>query len=93
MPICSATLAAKKFSDYFAGAPIVTVPGIRYPVQVIYDSIPPNVTPSNVPVCAKYVAEKVASIHRAEEDGGILVFLTGQVCSSTKYTVELTEKF
>src|SRR6185437_17003012 len=38
--ISSATLDAKKFSDFFDGAPIFTIPGRRYGVDIFYTKAP-----------------------------------------------------
>jgi pre-mRNA-splicing factor ATP-dependent RNA helicase DHX16 len=38
--ISSATMDAQKFSEYFDGAPIVNVPGRRYPVDLYYTKAP-----------------------------------------------------
>lgn len=38
--ISSATLEAQKFSDYFNGAPIITIPGRRFPVDIYYTTNP-----------------------------------------------------
>jgi len=69
--ISSATLDAQKFSDYFDGAPIFTVPGRRYPVDIMYTKAPE----------ADYMDATVVSvlqIHITQPLGDILVFFTGQ---------------
>ncbi|XP_042058204.1 pre-mRNA-splicing factor ATP-dependent RNA helicase DEAH1-like isoform X3 [Salvia splendens] len=71
--ISSATLDAIKFSDYFDSAPIFTIPGRKFPVEILYTRAPEP----------DYLAAAVATalqIHATEEagDGDILVFLTGQ---------------
>ena len=38
--ISSATMDAQKFHEYFDGAPIFTIPGRRYPVDVFYTKAP-----------------------------------------------------
>lgn len=38
--ISSATLEAEKFSEYFTGAPIIRIPGRRFPVDIYYTSNP-----------------------------------------------------
>jgi pre-mRNA-splicing factor ATP-dependent RNA helicase DHX16 len=38
--ISSATLEAEKFSQYFNGAPIIKIPGRRFPVDIYYTSNP-----------------------------------------------------
>ena len=38
--VTSATLDADKFSAYFFGCPIFTIPGRTYPVEVLYSRAP-----------------------------------------------------
>ncbi|CAN1259795.1 Pre-mRNA-splicing factor ATP-dependent RNA helicase DEAH1 [Linum perenne] len=70
--ISSATLDAKKFSDFFDSAPIYSFPGRRYPVQIYYTPTPE----------ADYLDAAIVTalqIHCTEPLGGdILVFLSGQ---------------
>ena len=69
--ISSATIDAKKFSQYFDDAPIFNVPGRRYNVDVHYTPQPE----------ANYLAAAVTTIfqiHLSQPPGDILVFLTGQ---------------
>ncbi|XP_019088500.1 PREDICTED: probable pre-mRNA-splicing factor ATP-dependent RNA helicase DEAH8 [Camelina sativa] len=69
--ISSATLEAKKFSEYFDSARIYLIPGRRYPVEKLYRRWPD----------ADYletVIRTVFQIHQTEPIGDVLVFLTGQ---------------
>lgn len=69
--ISSATLDAKKFSDFFDNAPIFQIPGRRYPVDVFYTKAPE----------ADYLDAAIVTtlqIHVTQPPGDILVFLTGQ---------------
>ncbi|KJE93489.1 mRNA splicing factor RNA helicase [Capsaspora owczarzaki ATCC 30864] len=69
--ISSATLDAEKFSDYFDKAPIFTIPGRRFPVDIYYTKAPE----------ADYLDAAVVTvlqIHMTQPAGDILVFLTGQ---------------
>lgn len=69
--ISSATLDAKKFSDFFDGAPIFQIPGRRYPVDIFYTKAPE----------ADYLDAAIVTtlqIHVTQPTGDILVFLTGQ---------------
>ncbi|XP_022914183.1 pre-mRNA-splicing factor ATP-dependent RNA helicase DHX16 [Onthophagus taurus] len=69
--ISSATLDAKKFSDFFDNAPIFRIPGRRFSVDIYYTRAPE----------ADYVDACVVSvlqIHATQPLGDILVFLTGQ---------------
>lgn len=69
--ITSATLDAVKFSEYFYEAPIFTIPGRTFPVEVLYTK-----EPESDYLEAAHVS--VIHIHLTEPPGDILVFLTGQ---------------
>ncbi|KAJ4748475.1 RNA helicase family protein [Rhynchospora pubera] len=69
--ISSATLDAKKFSNYFNLAPIIEIPGRAYPVDILYTKAPE----------VDYIDATIVTvlqIHVTEPSGDILVFLTGQ---------------
>lgn len=70
--IASATINAQKFSSFFGNAPILTVPGRRFPVDVHYTKSPE----------ANYIQAAITTIfqiHLTQDlPGDILVFLTGQ---------------
>jgi len=69
--VTSATLDAEKFSTYFGGAPIFSIPGRTFPVEIMYsrESEPDYLDAALVTVMA---------IHLTEPAGDILLFLTGQ---------------
>jgi len=70
--VTSATLDAMKFSNYFNGAKIFTIPGRTFPVQVNYAQEPSD---------DSYVDQAltcIMEIHLREPEGDILLFLTGQ---------------
>ncbi|EJF57706.1 P-loop containing nucleoside triphosphate hydrolase protein [Dichomitus squalens LYAD-421 SS1] len=75
--VMSATLDAQKFQKYFsiAGpskpAPLFKVPGRTHPVEVFYTQEPE-------PDYVEAAIRTVLMIHRAEEPGDILLFLTGE---------------
>ncbi|AEE83783.1 P-loop containing nucleoside triphosphate hydrolases superfamily protein [Arabidopsis thaliana] len=69
--ISSATLEAKKFSEYFDSARIYLIPGRRYPVEKLFRKCPE-------PDYLETVIRTVVQIHQTEAIGDILVFLTGQ---------------
>ncbi|KAG6889617.1 DEAH-box ATP-dependent RNA helicase prp43 [Termitomyces sp. T32_za158] len=74
--IMSATLDALKFQKYFgltsgAAAPLFKVPGRTHPVEVFYTQEPE-------PDYVEAAIRTVLMIHRAEEPGDILLFLTGE---------------
>lgn len=74
--VMSATLDALKFQKYFsikegAPAPLFKVPGRTHPVEVFYTQDPE-------PDYVEAAIRTVLMIHRAEEPGDILLFLTGE---------------
>ncbi|KAJ3086874.1 hypothetical protein HK102_012296 [Quaeritorhiza haematococci] len=69
--ISSATLDAEKFSEYFDDAPILNIPGRRFPVEVYHTAAPE----------ANYLSAaivQIMNIHLTQDKGDILLFLTGQ---------------
>lgn len=83
--ITSATIDPALFNQYFGGdCPIVRVPGRTFPVDVIWNahkatepSVPVNVPDS--PITMDYISEVIKvtkRIHREEDAGHILIFLT-----------------
>ena len=69
--VTSATLDADKFSAYFFGCPIFTIPGRTFPVEILYAKAPE----------ADYMdaaLTTVLQIHLTEPEGDVLLFLTGQ---------------
>ncbi|KXN72234.1 P-loop containing nucleoside triphosphate hydrolase protein [Conidiobolus coronatus NRRL 28638] len=69
--VTSATLDAEKFSNYFFGCPIFSIPGRTYPVEILYAREPE-------PDYLKAALDTVMIIHLTEPTGDILLFLTGQ---------------
>ncbi len=77
--VMSATLDALKFQKYFAidksnsegKAPLFKVPGRTHPVEVFYTQEPE-------PDYVEAAIRTVLMIHRAEDPGDILIFLTGE---------------
>jgi pre-mRNA-splicing factor ATP-dependent RNA helicase DHX15/PRP43 len=74
--IMSATLDALKFQKYFGvsgdtPAPLFKVPGRTHPVEVFYTQEPE-------PDYVEAAIRTVLMIHRAEDPGDILLFLTGE---------------
>ncbi len=69
--VSSATIDTQKFSAYFGGAPIVSVEGTMFPVEVV----------ETEPVgedLVEIACNRVSIIHAEGAPGDILVFLTGQ---------------
>ncbi|UJR38210.1 hypothetical protein I4U23_030883 [Adineta vaga] len=69
--VTSATLDSVKFSEYFYKAPIFTIPGRTFPVEVLYTK-----EPETDYLDASLIT--VMQIHLTEPPGDILVFLTGK---------------
>lgn len=69
--ITSATLDSVKFSEYFLEAPIFTIPGRTFPVEILYTR-----EPESDYLEAAHIT--VMQIHLTEPPGDVLVFLTGQ---------------
>jgi len=72
--IMSATLDALKFQKYFTiddPAPLFKVPGRTHPVEIFYTQEPE-------PDYVEAAIRTVLMIHRAEDPGDILIFLTGE---------------
>ena len=69
--VTSATMNARRFSEFFSGAPEFTIPGRTFPVDVQYSRSP----------CDDYVDSAVRqalAIHVSQGPGDILIFMTGQ---------------
>ncbi|KAF9522876.1 P-loop containing nucleoside triphosphate hydrolase protein [Crepidotus variabilis] len=74
--VMSATLDAVKFQKYFSirsgvSAPLFKVPGRTHPVEVFYTQEPE-------PDYVEAAIRTVLMIHRAEDPGDVLLFLTGE---------------
>lgn len=69
--ISSATMDAKKFSEYFDDACIINIPGRRFPVDIYYTKAPEG---DYIEACVITALQ----IHITQDSGDIQVFLTGQ---------------
>ncbi|EGC33048.1 hypothetical protein DICPUDRAFT_56694 [Dictyostelium purpureum] len=69
--VMSATLEAGKFQKYFEGAPLIKVPGRLHPVEIFY-------TEKAERDYLEAAIRTVVEIHKHEDEGDILVFLTGE---------------
>ncbi len=70
--ISSATIETQRFSDFFAGAPVIQVEGRTFPVEVLYE--PPHAELD----LAEAVAAAVENVTSLDSRGDILVFLPGE---------------
>ncbi|KAM7259069.1 hypothetical protein ACFE04_014810 [Oxalis oulophora] len=79
--IMSATADAEKLSDFFFSCEILNVVGRNYPVEVKYvpRTVEGNTYSGIFPSYVSDVLRMVREVHRTEEEGGILAFLTSQV--------------
>lgn len=70
--VTSATLDSIRFSEYFGGAPIYSIPGRTFPVDIMYSrSIPEDYIDASV--------KQILTVHMTQPvNGDILVFMTGQ---------------
>ncbi|RUS20395.1 P-loop containing nucleoside triphosphate hydrolase protein [Endogone sp. FLAS-F59071] len=69
--VMSATLDAGKFQKYFNDAPLLSVPGRTFPVEIYY-------TPEPERDYLEAAIRTVMQIHLCEPEGDILLFLTGE---------------
>ncbi|KAJ1731613.1 DEAH-box ATP-dependent RNA helicase prp43 [Coemansia biformis] len=69
--VMSATLDSEKFQKYFNDAPLLTVPGRTYPVEIYY-------TPEPEADYLEAAIKTALQIHASEPEGDILLFLTGE---------------
>lgn len=69
--VMSATLDAQKFQKYFNDAPLLAVPGRTHPVEIFY-------TPEPERDYVEAALRTVLQIHATEDEGDILLFLTGE---------------
>ncbi|ANQ07598.1 Atp-dependent rna helicase [Plasmodium coatneyi] len=77
--VMSATLDAGKFQKFFNGSQILNIPGRLYPVEIFY-------TLQAEKDYIRVVIRTVYDIHVNEDEGDILVFLTGEE------EIEMTKK-
>ncbi|RAL14014.1 DEAH-box ATP-dependent RNA helicase PRP43 [Aspergillus homomorphus CBS 101889] len=85
--IMSATLDAQKFQRYFNDAPLLAVPGRTHPVEIFY-------TPEPEQDYVEAAIRTVLQIHATEDEGDILLFLTGEEeieDASRKISLEVDE--
>ncbi|KAL7746407.1 Pre-mRNA-splicing factor ATP-dependent RNA helicase PRP16 [Sorochytrium milnesiophthora] len=69
--VTSATMDAQKFSNFFGGVPVFTIPGRTFPVDLMFSKSP----------CDDYVeaaVKRALAIHLTHPPGDILIFMTGQ---------------
>ena len=69
--VMSATLDAEKFQAYWNDAPLMKIPGRTFPVEVFFTTEPEqDYVEAAIRTCVQ--------LHLYEEEGDILLFLTGE---------------
>ncbi|KAF6839909.1 pre-mRNA splicing factor ATP-dependent RNA helicase prp16 [Colletotrichum plurivorum] len=81
--VTSATMNAKRFSEFYGGAPEFTIPGRTFPVDVMFHRSP-------VEDYVDQAVQQVLAIHVSMDQGDILVFMTGQ--EDIEVTCELIQR-
>ena len=69
--VTSATMDAGKFSSFFGNAPVFTIPGRTFPVDVLYSR-------NNCEDYVESAVRQVIQVHLQPSIGDILVFMPGQ---------------
>lgn len=69
--ITSATMDANRFSLFFNNAPIFSIPGRTFPVDIFYSE-------TVIEDYVDMVVKKALEVHISEPPGDILIFMTGQ---------------
>ena len=69
--VTSATMDSEKFSRFFKGAPVYTIPGRTFPVETFFAKV-------NAKDYVEAAVDQAMSVHLTQEEGDILVFMTGQ---------------
>jgi ATP-dependent helicase HrpA len=75
--VTSATIDTERFSEYFGGAPIITVEGRTYPVEVRYRPLDSQVGAAESRDQVHAVCDAVTELSH-EGSGDVLVFLSGE---------------
>ena len=76
--IMSATADAQQLSDYFCGCGILHVVGRSFPVDIRYVPCDAEGSSANAASYVHDVVRMARDIHRTEEEGAVLAFLTSQ---------------
>ena len=78
--ISSATLSTKKFQNYFNDAPLLKVPGRRFPVDIYYTKSPESdyIEAAVITALQIHISQAEELFDEDNSGGDILIFLTGQ---------------
>ena len=92
--ISSATINTETFSRFFFDAPIISISGKPYPVEVRYDAI--VLSKESEEEYFDHITALVKDAHEREDGGDVLIFLPGEAeiknCLSALYTSPISEK-
>jgi pre-mRNA-splicing factor ATP-dependent RNA helicase DHX38/PRP16 len=69
--VTSATMDSEKFSKFFKGSPVFTIPGRTFPVETYFSKTNPK-------DYVEAAVDQALSIHVGQPEGDILIFMTGQ---------------
>ena len=69
--VTSATMDSEKFSRFFKGAPVFTIPGRTFPVETFFSK-------TNAKDYVEAAVDQAISVHVSKGEGDILIFMTGQ---------------
>ena len=76
--IMSATLESEKFSTFFNRCSVFNIPGRTHPVTLTYSSSTRRRADTVTPGYVQKAVDMAMEVHLAEQEGDILIFLTGQ---------------
>ncbi len=69
--ITSATIPAEQFSNFFGGAPVLSIPGKMYPVETFYET-------KESENYLFTIADKLVKVTEDDVDGDVLIFVPGE---------------
>jgi ATP-dependent helicase HrpA len=76
--VTSATLDVERFSQFFDGAPIITVSGRNHPIEVRYREPTDDAEDPDLPAAVLEAYREIATEPKAVGSGDVLVFLPGE---------------
>ncbi len=92
--ISSATINTSVFSHFFDDAPVISISGRPFPVEVKY--IPMRLDKDHEEDYYEKIASLVVDAHKREDGGDVLVFLPGEaeikMCIETLYTTDAVNR-
>ncbi|HXA35262.1 MAG TPA: ATP-dependent RNA helicase HrpA, partial [Steroidobacteraceae bacterium] len=76
--VTSATLDVDRISQFFGGAPIITVSGRNHPIEVRYRDAPEDAEDPDLPAAVLAAYQEIATEPSSIGSGDVLVFLPGE---------------